>query len=166
MDAMDQDLVEAERLEALLAEREALDREIARAQERIGAAGEAGDDVPTRFRLHCVEVRPLRAMWSLLNYADLRETLFDGRRPHVAGLYFTHVFVVVQGGNLATIVAGLRMHTQWVIEEHDERKDGPPPPGKPFVSFMEFIRRDMADAVAVFSRGGSLKKWGIDEKRD
>jgi len=156
---------DAEHVELLFAKREALDAEIAQTQEQLAGAESGADeeDAPTRFRLHCVELRPLKAMWCLLNYAELREVLFDGKRPSIAALYFTHVLVIISGGNLKSIVAGLRMHTQWVIEEYDER-NGAAPMGKPCVSAMDFITDDIPRAVATLRLGGSLRDWRIGEK--
>jgi len=45
---------------------------------------------------------------------------------------------ILRGRNLKSIVAGLRMPTQWVIEEHDPRKE-PPAKNAVVVESMEFL---------------------------
>ena len=102
---------------------------------------------PTRFRLHCLEMRPTTGLWALLSYAELMDVLFDGPNPSFIALVFTRQLVIVKGRDLKTIVAGLRMRTQWVIEQYDEKK-GPAPKNTPVVESMEFFYQDVPMLVA------------------
>src|ERR1700734_3037434 len=92
-----------------------------------GPAPEETDDEksPTRYRLHVLELRPLRGFTSCPAYADYQDMLFDESAFTVIVLVFRRLLVVIRGRNLVSIVAGLRMRTQWVIEEHDPGKETP-----------------------------------------
>jgi hypothetical protein len=102
---------------------------------------------PTRFRLHCLEIRPLVGLWALLSYAELMDVLFDGPNPSFIALVFTRQLVIVRGHDLKAIVAGLRMRTQWVIEQYHEKK-GPAPKTAPVVESIEFFYQDIPMLVA------------------
>jgi len=107
---------------------------------------------PTRFRLHVLELRPLHGLWALLSYAELMDVLFDGANPSFVALVFTRQVVIIKGRNLKTVVAGLRMRTQWVIEQHDEKK-GALPKNAPVVESMDFFYQDLPQLVTEL-RGG------------
>jgi hypothetical protein len=103
------------------------------------------DKDPTRFRLHSLEIRPLEGLWALLSYAELMDVLFDGANPSFIALVFTRQLVIIKGRNLKSIVAGLRMRTQWVIEQYDEKN----PQDNPYVvESMEFFYQDVPRMIA------------------
>jgi hypothetical protein len=66
-----------------------------------------------------------------------------------------HQLVVIRGRNLKAIVAGLRMRTQWVIEQTDEQQAGAQAKDLPVVLSMEFITENVAYAVAALRTGKS-----------
>lgn len=87
-------------------------------------ASEDGEDNPTRYRMERIEPRPLRGLWSMPSYSQLLDVLFDGKNPSFLAMVFVDLLVIVKGRNLKSIVAGLRIRTQWIIEQHDtEKKD-------------------------------------------
>jgi len=121
---------------------------------RASSGQEEGEEKsPTRYRLGSIELRPARGLWSLPTYAQLIDVLFDGKQPSFIALVFLHQLVIVKGRNLGSMVAGLRMRTQWMIEQHDIAC--PPPKGEPFVEAMEFITEDIPAALAALRSGVS-----------
>lgn len=116
-------------------------------------AGDAEEKQPTRYRLGCIELRPARGLWSMPTYGQLIDVLFDGKPASFIALVFLHQVVVIKGRNLGSIVAGLRMRTQWLIEQHSPAS--PPAPGEPFIEKMEFITEDIPAVVAALRAGES-----------
>lgn len=114
-------------------------------------AEEIEEKQPTRYRLGCIELRPARGLCSLPTYAQLIDVMFDGKPTSFIALVFLHQVVVITGRNLGSIVAGLRMRTQWLIEQHIL----PQPEGQPFVEKMEFITEDIPAVVAKLRAGTS-----------
>lgn len=108
---------------------------------------------PTRYRLGSIELRPARGLCSLPSYAQLIDVLFDGEPTSFIALIFLHQVVVITGRNLSSIVAGLRMRTQWVIEQHQESKHGVRAKNEPVVEHMEFITEEIPAAVAALRAG-------------
>lgn len=109
------------------------------------AADKAGDEQEqaTRYRVHCLELRPLNGLWSWPAYTELRDFMADGENPSFVAILFHHMLIVLKGRNLRIIVAGLRMRTQWVIEQHAT------PPADPkalYVESMEFITENIQAA--------------------
>ena len=111
-------------------------------------SGEDDEESPTRYRMERIELRPLRGLWSMPSYAQLLDVLFDGKNPSFLALVFVDLLVIVKGRNLKFIVAGLRMRTQWIIEQYDEARNGPAGAGKPVIESMEFITDNIGQAVA------------------
>lgn len=110
---------------------------------------------PTRYRQSSIELCPLRGLWSLPSYAQLIDVLFDGTPTSFIAIIFLHQIVIVKGRNLQTIVAGLRMRTQWKIEQYDPAKHGQPGKHDPVVEHMEFITENMPETVAALRAGMS-----------
>jgi hypothetical protein len=118
------------------------------------APGEEDDEKkPTRYRLDSVELRPSRGLWSQPSYVQLIDVLFDGNPASFIALLYFHQVVVVKGRNLQSIVAGLRMRTQWIIEQHDEAKHEPRAKNEPEVEHMEFITEDIPAVIAALRAG-------------
>jgi hypothetical protein len=120
------------------------------------AEGAQQDDEkkPTRFRLPCVEMRPLQALWCYAKYSQLINVLADGRNPTFVALWFSQMLVILRGRELQSIVAGMMTETQWFIEQYDEKKNGTPPKGMPVVLSFEFIFENILERVAGLMKGG------------
>jgi hypothetical protein len=127
-------------------------------------AGEesGGDERPTRFRQHCLELRPRNSLCSFPAYSQLIDTLVDSvENPTFIALVFLHVLVIVRGRNLGVHVAGLHQRTLWLIEEHTT------PPANPkalYVESMEFISENIHAAVAAL-RASNGKTHESEPKR-
>jgi hypothetical protein len=113
---------------------------------------DADEKNPTRYRLGSLELRPARGLWSLPTYSQLIDILFDGKATSFVALIFLHQVVIIKGRNLSSIVAGLRMRTQWLIEQHD----APLSANEPFVEHMEFITENIPAVVAALRAGSSV----------
>jgi len=108
--------------------------------------GDETDKQPTRYRIHCVEFRPLADLWSWSAYAQLIDMLADGENPSFIALLFFHQLVIIRGRNLKAIVAGLRMRTQWVIEQQAA------PPANRNAEYVESIEFVTENVTAYFTQ--------------
>ena len=117
------------------------------------------DKQPTRYRIHCVEFRPLTDLWSWSAYAQLIDMLADGENPSFIALLFFHQLVIIRGRNLKAIVAGLRMRTQWVIEQQAT------PPANRNAEYVESIEFITENVTAYFTQLRQTEKKSPKEKR-
>jgi hypothetical protein len=120
----------------------------------VPATDSTGDEQqPTRYWLHCLELRPRQGLWSRPTYAELRDFMADGEKPSFVAILFHHLLVILTGRNLKSIVGGLRMRTQWTIEQNAS------PPADPkalYVESMEFISENIQAAFTLLQQTQKL----------
>ena len=115
---------------------------------------ESGDDEksPTRYRQHCLEIRPLKGFCTFPAYAQLIDFFVDHpENPSILIIWFMHVLVIVKGRNMKEHLAGLRQRTLWIIQQHERRPDNE---NALFVESIEFERINIPATVATLCGDG------------